>query len=181
MSKASGPKPIDRWLALGSVAMGIALFLVPKSEAVVLLSLVAIFLVLLHPIWNFWWIEKSLLRRTLAVIVLVAMLFVFGVYVWPLGVAADTSVSRWTFLTEWLAGRWVQCAVYLGGLPWRWIVPGFAIGAVIVWFMMRRRQRNLACPDKQLYLRDAMLKELRSFQSEGRLLLHKTWKGKLTI
>lgn len=71
-------KPVDRWLARGGVAVGIALYLVPKSGPFVVGLLFLMGILLLHPLWNFWWIEKSLTRRIVAVVVLVAALSAIG-------------------------------------------------------------------------------------------------------
>jgi hypothetical protein len=76
-------KPIDRWLALLSVAIGIAYSLLPKTPSVVVVSLGLIFLLLLHPIWNFWWIEESIGKRTCAVIALAIFCSLLGFVGWP--------------------------------------------------------------------------------------------------
>ena len=60
------------------------------------------------------------------------------------------SPSIWSSLTEWL----VICVTYVGGLPWRWIVPSFGIGALAVGiyaFLRERRRQHLLCPDKRLH------------------------------
>ena len=51
-------KPIDRWLALGAIVVGIIYFWIPKTPTALVISLVVIFLLLIHPLWNFWWIER---------------------------------------------------------------------------------------------------------------------------
>ncbi|MGC9969765.1 MAG: cold shock domain-containing protein [Bryobacteraceae bacterium] len=71
------------WLALGSVVAGILLFLLPKTPAVIVVALVVLFLLLLHPVWNFWWIDRSLGRRIAALFVLGAALALVGLAVWP--------------------------------------------------------------------------------------------------
>jgi hypothetical protein len=76
-------KPVDTWLGLFGVAAGIVFFLVPKHPVVIIVSVVLIFLLLFHPLWNFWWIERSTLRRMVALIVLVALLAVLGAWTWP--------------------------------------------------------------------------------------------------
>jgi len=55
-------KPFDLWLALGSMAVGIIYDWIEKTPVALVISLVAVFILLLHPIWNFWWIEKSRAR-----------------------------------------------------------------------------------------------------------------------
>ena len=55
-------KPIDRWLGLMSAAIGVILFLIPKTPSIiVVVCLVLIFLLLIHPVWNLWWVEKCLI------------------------------------------------------------------------------------------------------------------------
>ena len=148
-----GTKPIDRWLALLGIAMTIAFFLVPKNPLIVVLSLIAIFALLFHPIWNFWWVERSLFRRALALTVVAALLFVFGVFVWPAKVNTAPSEGQ-SISAEWLARlseRWVS---YILTLPWRWIVPSFVIGAFAVAvfaFSREKQQRKLHCPNPQLH------------------------------
>jgi hypothetical protein len=85
-SAASG-KPIDRWLGLGSIVVAIALFLLAKTPALVICSVSAIFLLLLHPMLNFWWIERTRARRAIAVVCLVAMCFLIGRASWPVPAA----------------------------------------------------------------------------------------------
>lgn len=155
-SKTPTPKPIDRWLALVGIAMGIAIFLVPKTPLVIILSLIGMFLALCHPAWNFWWIEESRLRRILALIVLAALHFGFGVFVWPpkVEVGAPPSPSNWTVLIDSLSGWAARCMVHLSGLPWRWIAPSVALGALavgILAFLRERRRRALICPNQQLH------------------------------
>jgi hypothetical protein len=77
------PKPIDRWLGCVGMAVGIAFSLLPKTPSVVIFCLVLMFVLLIHPVWNFWWIEKSLNRRIFAGIFLIAILGFLGVIVWP--------------------------------------------------------------------------------------------------
>lgn len=76
-------KPIDRWLGLGAVVIGVVLFLVPKTPTVVVVLLVLILLLLLHPVWNFWWIEKSLSRRIVAFLIVCLLLLYVGKIAWP--------------------------------------------------------------------------------------------------
>ena len=44
-----------------SAAIGVILFLIPKTPSIVVLCLVLIFLLLIHPVWNLWWVEKCLI------------------------------------------------------------------------------------------------------------------------
>ncbi len=76
-------KPIDRWLAIGGIAVGIGFSLLPKTSAVIVVALVVIFGLLVHPLWYFWWIEKTFSRRVMAGLVFAIGLVVFGVQVWP--------------------------------------------------------------------------------------------------
>lgn len=74
---------MDRWLALGSIAVGVALYLLPKTPAVVVISLALIFGLLFHPLWNFWWIDQHIWRRALGTIGLIAVLILLGKASWP--------------------------------------------------------------------------------------------------
>ena len=76
-------KPIDRWLGLVGIAIGVVLFLLPKTPFVVVACCLLIFTLLLHPVWNFWWIEKSISRRCSAIASLAAILFLLGIWTWP--------------------------------------------------------------------------------------------------
>jgi len=88
----AGSKPIDRWLGLGSIAMGLLFYLLPKTPFVIACSLAAIFLLLLHPAWNFWWIEKSLFRRLVLLTVLAVCLVGVGYYVWPIPLVPEDHI-----------------------------------------------------------------------------------------
>ena len=81
-------KPIDRWLGLGGIVAGIILFLIPKTPLTVMLCCVAIFGLLVHPLWNFWWIENSFIRRCSAIIGLLIALCALGWWTWPVDVLA---------------------------------------------------------------------------------------------
>ena len=83
MEEEPKKKPIDRWLALGSLTVAITLYLIPKTRSVVIILLICIFILSIHPIWNFWWIEKSFKRRTWALILLVILLCILGFISWP--------------------------------------------------------------------------------------------------
>lgn len=76
-------KPIDRWLGLAGIAGGILFFLLPKVPVVILASTVAIFVILVHPAWNFWWVEKSLLRRFAALVCLAVCCIGAAYIAWP--------------------------------------------------------------------------------------------------
>lgn len=77
------PKPIDRWLTIVGFVMGAALYLAPKTPAIVVGLLVMMFVLLFHPLWNFWWVEKTWRRRSLALAVLVIVLCWLGWIAWP--------------------------------------------------------------------------------------------------
>jgi hypothetical protein len=56
--RAKKTKPIDTWLQLVGVAVGIFCFLFAKTPLSVTLCAIAIFVLLIHPVWNFWWVEN---------------------------------------------------------------------------------------------------------------------------
>jgi hypothetical protein len=51
------------------------------------------FVLSLHPVWNLWWIEKSLMRRFAALSILVCVVIAFGFLAWPSHVQAPLIVS----------------------------------------------------------------------------------------
>src|SRR5580692_10735795 len=102
-------KPIDRWLAVGGIAVGIVLFLAPKTTLVIVSLLILVFALMIHPIWHFWWIEKRLWRKLLCTILFVWGLVWFGRISWPsestgFGQVA-ASASGWIFGPH---GRWLD-------------------------------------------------------------------------
>src|SRR6266404_832053 len=130
----SNPKPIDLWLAIGGVVVGIILFLLAKFPLTIATLLGVCFFLLLHPAWNFWWIEVRRWRQVTVVALLAGAIAIFGVCVWPS--EQPISVAGW----HWL----VRCAAYARGLPWGWIVFSLTIGALAMAglsLMLFRRQR----------------------------------------
>jgi hypothetical protein len=76
-------KPIDRWLGEVGVAVGLALYVLPRTPAVVVGCLGLIFLLLIHPVWSLWWIEEALWRRIAALGVMLVSLVLIGRVSWP--------------------------------------------------------------------------------------------------
>jgi len=76
-------KPIDRWLGIGGIAVGIAFFLLPKTPLVVALCGLIMFGLVLHPIVNFWWVEKTRTRQAAAIFGWALTCFVIGWSAWP--------------------------------------------------------------------------------------------------
>src|ERR1035438_834803 len=98
-------KPLDLWLAIGGIVVGIILFIVPKTTATVATSLIIIFALLIHPIWHFWWIEERLWRKLAA-----ALLLVLGLArVWHISQPADADAA-------------LQFSERHLGNSWQWIV-----------------------------------------------------------
>lgn len=79
----SSGKPIDLWLGLTGIAASIVYANLPKTPLLVIVSVFAIFICLLHPIWNFWWIEKSNALRAIAVMCWVIVSLLIGYASWP--------------------------------------------------------------------------------------------------
>jgi hypothetical protein len=77
-------KPIDFWLFIASLVAGIILYVLPKTPLVIIVLLTSSFLVLIHPVWNFWWIEKAIWRRILALGVVALALSGIGYSSWPI-------------------------------------------------------------------------------------------------
>lgn len=96
-------KPIDSWLAIGGIVVTMFLTLAPKTPYVIITLLILIFILMLHPIWKFWWIERSIWRRMAALLILCIGLLTFGAYIWPNYVLVnpdklDLSSSGWVTL-----------------------------------------------------------------------------------
>jgi len=77
-------KPIDLWLFIGSLVAGIILYVLPKTPLVIIVLLTASFLLLIYPVWNFWWIEKAIWSRILALGVVALALAGIGYSSWPI-------------------------------------------------------------------------------------------------
>lgn len=82
-SRSTLPKPVDRWLSAVSVAVGLVLYLLPKTRVGVVCCIVSMFGLLFHPVWNFWWVERALWRRGVAVAFLLGVLVLIGHVSWP--------------------------------------------------------------------------------------------------
>jgi hypothetical protein len=78
---AKQPKPIDRWLTLGGMALGILTWLFHPGFITTALAVGAVFLLLIHPVWKFWWIEEYLPRQIMGAIILGGVLVVIGFHV----------------------------------------------------------------------------------------------------
>jgi hypothetical protein len=81
-----GPsKPIDRWLGLIGIVVGIICFLIPdKTRALVVFLLVVMFACLWHPVWAWWsWIAARRWRQMSAEVLLAVLVVGFGFVVWP--------------------------------------------------------------------------------------------------
>jgi hypothetical protein len=88
-------KPIDRWLGLGATAVAIGLYLIPnKTPGVIIACLAAMFILLIHPVWNFWWIDKSRVRQSVACMGLIGALIMLGIIVWPSSVELRTEQKQ---------------------------------------------------------------------------------------
>jgi hypothetical protein len=77
-SRGKTKKPIDRWLALAAVVLSVLLYLFPKTPGIVIGCLALVYLSLLHPVWNFWWIEDYLPRRIIALICMALAMCIIG-------------------------------------------------------------------------------------------------------
>ena len=82
-SPGSRPKPIDRWLALFATAVGVALYLLPKTELVVIACCALIWALLVHPAIKFWWIENRLWRQIAALLLLTLVVVTLGLHIRP--------------------------------------------------------------------------------------------------
>jgi hypothetical protein len=76
-------KPIDSWLTLVGIAVGIVFSFSAKTPSVIIGGLLLCFVVLAHPIWNFWWVERSLARRIAVLFIVAIALLGIGFGTWP--------------------------------------------------------------------------------------------------
>jgi diguanylate cyclase (GGDEF)-like protein len=76
-------KPLDRWLGLFALAVGVALYLLPKTELVIIGCCLLIWGSLIHPFINFWWVEDRRLRQFLAAMILTVGAVLLGLYIKP--------------------------------------------------------------------------------------------------
>jgi len=76
-------KPIDRWLALFAIVVGIVLYLLPKTRPVIAACCAAIWLLLFHPAIKFWWVEKKTWRQVCALLLLTMTISYFGLNIPP--------------------------------------------------------------------------------------------------
>lgn len=83
MSVERAQKPVDRWLTSVAVMLTILLWGLPKTTTIVISLLSLIFLLAIHPIWNFWWIEEKLWRRLTSLAVLTVALCITGIEMIP--------------------------------------------------------------------------------------------------
>jgi hypothetical protein len=90
-------EPLDIWLALIGIAVGVALFLLPKPPWVIVSGCVLIFGLLLHPAWNAPWIERGKIRRLGAIAFLVAICSGIGFVSWPVSIPTPPP----SFSDEW--------------------------------------------------------------------------------
>jgi hypothetical protein len=97
----SSRKPIDRWLGLGGTAVGIALAFLPKSRTVVGIGIALIFLLLLHPLWNFWWIEKTRTRRISSVVLFAVACSLSGYELCPVSSYFYVAPGGWVNNNTW--------------------------------------------------------------------------------
>ena len=79
----SESRPLDRYLVLGSIAVVILLWVLPRTSFSIWAGLVVIFGLLCHPTWRCAWIEDRKIRQALALSVLAAALTALGMMVMP--------------------------------------------------------------------------------------------------
>lgn len=76
-------KNLEMIFAFISAALGVILFLIPKTPEVIVAGLILIFCFLIYPLWNSWWIEDSNYRRVSSGLLLAAILVWSGFALWP--------------------------------------------------------------------------------------------------
>ena len=90
----TGTKPIDRWLGLFALVVGVALFMLPENEPVIIGCCVLIWGAFIHPFVKFWWIEDRKWRQTVAVIVLTVGVVGLGLNIKPER-PHDNAAKKW--------------------------------------------------------------------------------------
>ena len=142
---SSKPKPIDAWLTLLTAAMAPLTFLFAKSPVAVLACVIVMFALLVHPVWNFWWIEDRKWRRVIALGAVAVGLGFVAYAAWP----ESTQVPPWTapkpsllsrmMVTVLLALGYLQSALrYVYGWPWWWILFSGLTGAATAGILTAR-------------------------------------------
>ncbi len=76
-------KPVDRWLSLVALAVGVALYLLPKTEPVIIGCCILIWISLLPLFIRFWWVEDRKWRQVLAGSILTAGIVLLDLNVGP--------------------------------------------------------------------------------------------------
>lgn len=75
--------PLELSLYLLSFVVGVIMYLLPKNPLVVVGCLIAIFCLLIYPIWHLPWIGKSLFLKSAALFFIAALLSIFGYALLP--------------------------------------------------------------------------------------------------
>jgi hypothetical protein len=136
-------------LACGGAAVPIILYLVPpRSPLLALISLIALFLVLLYPV-AFCWSENHPRLRIAAIITLAVAVVAFGLSIWP---SPETAARP--AVIEMLIQLAARCVAYARDLPWLWIMASFGMGALVtaaLFLLREKRRKHLLCPDKQIH------------------------------
>lgn len=76
-------KPIDRWLGLFAIVVGIVLYLVPKTEPVIIACCFSIWCLLIYPVIKFWWVEDRKWCQIVAFLALTGVVVYFGLHIKP--------------------------------------------------------------------------------------------------
>lgn len=88
-----GNKPIDRWLGLFALAVGAALYLLPKTEPAITGCCILIWGSLVYPFMRFWWIEDRKWRQCTAATILTVGVVFLGLYIKPEKLHGDLGSS----------------------------------------------------------------------------------------
>jgi len=88
----------------------VIMFLLPKTPSIVIGCLTVIFILLIHPIWNFWWIEQSLWLRMAAILLVASCLCFLGYSVYPNQLGIRTKLYK-----EFMEEKIRRIAIYERG------------------------------------------------------------------
>lgn len=153
-------KPIDVWLAIGGVVVTILLYLFGKTPAVVIILSVLLFALLIHPVWNFWWVGKSRWRQIFFIGLLAAVSCLIAYGAWPIiepGNPPSAQQGSSFSLSQWLS----PITTRIQNLPWGWIAISLAIGCLLAGWplirLLRGERKRATNKSKELQDRTAEL------------------------
>jgi len=139
------PKPVDAWLTLVTAAIALFFYLFAKTSITVVACVLIMFGLLVHPIWNFWWIEKSLWRRMTSLGAAALLLLLVAIAAWPEPATTTTpEPSPEPLLLPRVIDGMLLIINDIQSWPWPWIIFSALSGAgaaeaFTIWRLRRKR------------------------------------------